>query len=253
MKTVLAAIDDSPAAAGVLTTAAAFAQLLDGTVRAIRVGGPLAPTLAARSSDATPVTVIAGEPVEEIIRAVGQPDVALVVLGATRSPTDERPVGHVARAVLESARKPVLVTPIVEGAARCGPIDRALIPLEGTDQTSEAVTGALHDLIGAGVQPIAIHVFDESTVPRFWDQPLHAAESYASAFLSRWCTEAGVDLRLRRGAAADEVVRAAVTEGVDVIALVWSRDLGPGRADVVRAALVHAGVPVLLIPAKQAS
>jgi hypothetical protein len=82
---------------------------------------------------------------------------------------------------------------------------------------------------------------------------VYSAESYGAAFVSRWCTEPGVDLHLRRGAAAVEIVHAAIAEGVDMIALVWSQDFGPGRAQVVRAALSQAGVPVLLIPAPQAA
>jgi nucleotide-binding universal stress UspA family protein len=249
MNRVLAAIDETTAARTVLATAAVFADLLGASVHALHVRDPAARSGTVPAAGAAPLTVVDGDPVTEVIRAVEQPDVTLVVLGATAWPTGPRPVGHVARAVLEAAGKPVVVAPLDGGPPAGRAIDRALIPLEGTRETSASVADALRQLIGAGVEPVAVHVLDPSTVPRFWDQPSHAAESYAAEFTSRWCTEPGVDLRLRRGAPADEVVRAAVAEGVDLIALVWSQDLGQGRAQVVRAALAQAGVPVLLIPA----
>jgi hypothetical protein len=48
------------------------------------------------------------------------------------------------------------------------------------------------------------------------------------------------------GAAADEIVAAADDHHSDLIVLSWAQNAAPGRAEVVRAVLKNAAVPVLL-------
>ena len=55
-------------------------------------------------------------------------------------------------------------------------------------------------------------------------------------------------LELRSGAAAEHVVKVAGAEQADVIALAWSQRLEPGRALVVRRAVLDTGMPVMLVP-----
>jgi hypothetical protein len=57
-----------------------------------------------------------------------------------------------------------------------------------------------------------------------------------------------VRLELRIGRAEDLVPRVAEESRSDLIALGWARELAPGRAPVVRAALERSGLPVLLVP-----
>ena len=47
-----------------------------------------------------------------------------------------------------------------------------VLPLEGTPATGAADDGILRELLDAGVAPLVLHVFDESTVPMFWDDAL---------------------------------------------------------------------------------
>jgi len=67
-------------------------------------------------------------------------------------------------------------------------------------------------------------------------------------FLARYCELPGARLELRSGAAAEHLVKVAGTEQADMIALAWSQRLEPGRALVVRRAILDTGVPVLLVP-----
>ena len=69
-----------------------------------------------------------------------------------------------------------------------------------------------------------------------------------SRFLARYSALPGARLELRSGAAADHVAKVAGAEQADMIALAWSQRLEPGRAPVVRRAVLDAGVLVLLIP-----
>jgi nucleotide-binding universal stress UspA family protein len=67
-------------------------------------------------------------------------------------------------------------------------------------------------------------------------------------FMARYCALPGARLELRHGAAAEHVVQVADAEQADMIALAWSQRLDPGRAPVVRHAVLDAQVPVMLIP-----
>lgn len=252
MTVILAAIDGSDAAGPVLATARVVADQTGSSLRVVHVGegDPDLDAAAAAAAGAAGVSLdqLAGAPDEAIVQAVADPNVVLVVLGARGTPQGPRPCGHIALAVAEQVDKPVLVVPPDGGRDPSAPIRRALVPLEGTLESTAAVTEHLRGLAAAGVELTALHVFDADTVPRFWDQTGYAEESFAAEFASRWCTEPDVDIRLRRGAPGTAVVEVADAEEIDVIALGWSQNLTPGRAGVVRAVLEHACIPVLLVP-----
>lgn len=252
MTVILAAIDGSDAAAPVLATARAVADQTSSTLRVVHVreGDPdLDAAAAAAAGDAdVELQELDGAPTGAIVHAVADPEVVLVVVGARGTPQGPRPCGHIALEVAEQVDKPVLVVPPDGGRDPSAPIRRALVPLEGTPESTAAVSEQLRGLAAAGVELTALHVFDADTVPRFWDQTGYAEESFAAEFASRWCTEPDVDIRLRRGAPGAAVVDVADAEGIDVIALGWSQNLEPGRAGVVRAVLEHACIPILLVP-----
>lgn len=249
MTVILAAVDDSDAAGPVLATAQAVADLLHGSLRAIHVREQV-PAMAGAAAVRAAVALeeLEGEPIDAIVHAAGEPDIALVVIGARGTPEGPRPCGHIAMAVAEQVDKPVLVVPPNGIRDASAPIQRVLVPLEGTEASTDAMTAHLHDLAEAGVDLMALHVFDAASVPAFWDQPAYAEENFATEFAARWCTEPDVEVRLRRGPAGDAVVEVAEAEEADVIALGWSRNLAPGRALVVRSVLERARIPVLLVP-----
>lgn len=250
MTSILAALDTSPAAGAVLATAREVAGLLHLPCRAIHVTETPAgtPDLGHVDHHDIALDIVAGDTVAALVDAVAQPDVTLVVLGSRSRPAGALPAGHIATAIVERADKPVVVVPpALDGGPR--PIRRALVPLEGTAETSAAITSALRLLTDAGVELVVLHVFETETVPRFWDSPAHARASYASEFLARWCDEPSVaELRLRRGSPPATIVEVAELEDVDLIALGWAQTLRPGRARIVRAALAQNRVPVLLVP-----
>jgi hypothetical protein len=88
------------------------------------------------------------------------------------------------------------------------------------------------------------------TMPMFWGHAAHASQGWAGEFKWRWCGGRDIGVCLRRGEVADAVLEVAETEAVDLIVLVWTQDLRPGHATVVRAALHGAHVPVLLVPSR---
>jgi hypothetical protein len=240
MTVVLGAIDHTPAARPVLATTVAVARVLNAVPHAIhaRGEGPADGAAAAEQearSYGIPLTVVDTAPVTAIVEAAEDPEVALVVLALHGQPS-QHPAGHTA---------PLLVVH-PEERVRHDP-KSVLFPLDGTRGVSTAVRSMISWAIGAGIEVVAIHVFDPRTVPRFLD----AAEDldiWADEFLARHCAELGVRLEVRIGDPARATLDLAAKEDVDVIALGWRQDLTPEHARVVRTMLTEARRPVALIP-----
>jgi nucleotide-binding universal stress UspA family protein len=225
---------------------------MGGTCRAVHVTGAVAscPPLGV-DVGGTELMLVEGDPAAEIERVARDPSIGIVVVGARGDRAGPRPAGHVTVAVAERAGKPVVVVPAgpERGLAR---LERVLIPLEGTTDSSSAIVDVLAQLSEAGAVLIALHVFDTGTVPRFWDDPAHRGATYAEGFGTRWWPIADrVDVLLRRGEPGSTVVDVARSEDVDLIVLGWAQDLTLGHAAVVRAALDDAHVPVLLVPQRE--
>lgn len=126
-------------------------------------------------------------------------------------------------------------------------MSRVLVPLDGSAGAARAVSAVLEELATAGLDLVVLQVFDPTTVPRFWDQPAHAVQSWAGEFLARYCAHQGARLELRRGIAGQHVVDVAAREHVDLITMGWTGRMSTGCARTVRAALTRAPAPVLLV------
>lgn len=184
-----------------------------------------------------------GEPAvlraDAILRALTEPSVVAAVLVA------EPDEAATCWQVVQRADKPVALVP--SGARTSGTISRALVPLDGTRESADAVSTLVELLAGAGVDIVVLHVFDATTVPMFWDQAAHTEQAWSAQFLERH-VPTGARLALRSGTPGEHVVSVADAERADLIALGWSRHLGPGRALTVRRSVLRAGRPVLLVP-----
>ncbi len=156
----------------------------------------------------------------------------------------EAATGH----VISTFRKPVVITPQLLTAQHPLVVSRVLLPLDGSQESAAAVAPTARLLADAGVDLVVLHVFTETTVPRFWDQAAHAWRSWDSEFLARYCPQPAVRLHLRTGAPGEQVVAVAAEEHVDLIALGWSQRLDPDRAATVRRTISESHVPVMLVP-----
>jgi nucleotide-binding universal stress UspA family protein len=248
---VLAAIDECEAADSVLSTATAFAPVFGATVEALHVRERDSPdVLGPARAAGVPILVVDGDPVGEIVVAQADPAVAVCVIAAGTDPTsaDGEPVnGATVRAVLERGCGPIVVVPTEVGDVR--PPRRALVPLDGTKESSAALAAPLRLLGAAGVELRGLHVFDPGTVPQFWQHSTYARKSTFAECVATACRHPQLDLRLRCGDRTPTVVAAAREGDVDLLVLHWTRDLsGPGAA-TLRATLHDARIPVLLVPA----
>jgi nucleotide-binding universal stress UspA family protein len=183
----------------------------------------------------------AGPAAARLLRALREPGAVLGVLAS------EQPSRSFWQRIVSSCAKPVIVVPPAARGQRPG-IRRVLLPLDGTPESARAVAEAVGQFATAGVDLVALHVFNEATVPMFWDQPAHAHRAWAEEFLARNCVRSGARLELRTGVTGEHIVDVAARERADMIVLGWSRQLDPGRARTVRHTVLSAAVPILLVP-----
>lgn len=249
MTKVVAAIDDTPAAGRVLTTAGAVARLFGATLEAVHVrqNGHETATQAAHAAG-LPLATVGGGVVDALIAAASRPEVSALVLGARDAPSETAPLGSTALEVVGAVPTPVVLVP-----PRAVPLERirhVLLPLEGTAQTSSSPVGVLRLARDAGVDVLALHVLDEASVPLFTDQPQHETEAWTREFVARYCPRGlrSIALALRVGRPDEAILRVAEETGVDLIALTWNQRLAPGRAAIVRTVLERGRLPMLLIP-----
>jgi nucleotide-binding universal stress UspA family protein len=247
MKKVIAALDNSLAARGVLATAANLSRLFGAEVEALHIveDGDRVASEAALSGGA-PLRHVRGPTVPALIEASAAEDVVALVVGTRGLPG--RPVGSTAIEVITSVLKPVVVVPLDGQPHRT--LERVLVPLEGTMPTSLAPRGIIELAQDANLDLIILHVHDAASLPAFTDQPQHQARAWGEEFLARYCPWGigKVRLELRVGRREDEILAAVEDTQAQLIALGWSQELDFGRASIVREVLRRGRVPVLLVP-----
>jgi hypothetical protein len=247
MRNVLAVIDDDPVRRRVLDVAHVLGRIYGGVVVPLHV---LEPGGAPPPSDhhGEPTLLRRGNVVDEIVAAIGDDAIVAASIGASARPGGHRPGGSVSLAVAERVRKPLALVPPESPTPRPGQHLRLLAPLDGTEQSADAVAGLLRLLHDTDVEVVVVHVFTPATMPRFLDRPEHDLVTWADEFSVRHCAGTGPRVTWRRGVPAETIAEVARDERVDGVIMAWARDLAPGRAAAVRGTLVSAGVPVLLLP-----
>jgi nucleotide-binding universal stress UspA family protein len=253
MSKVLVALDNSVSARGVIAAARALAFLLDAEVEGlhVRVDGGRTVRETAEAAG-LPLRLTTGAVVDRLVEAGNSTDVIALVLGARGSHTSRRPLGSTAAGVAGALAKPVLIVP--PGAEPTPPFTRVLVPIEGTVSSSLAPRTVLELAAGAKVDAVALHVYDESSVPAFTDQPQHEQPAWEQEFLRRYCPWGIGTIRLetRIGRSGDVIPKVAAECDCDLIAMGWSQELSGGRAPVVRETLERSLRPVLLVPVRPA-
>jgi nucleotide-binding universal stress UspA family protein len=243
---VVAAIDSSSAAQPVVRAARTMADVLGARVTAVHVREPGDPSTEASWTVGVPVTMAEGDPVETLLAVFADPEV-IGVIGARDRRDDARPAGGVAANVIERVTNPIVVVGPTTRPPRHGRMARVLFPLDGTAGSATAVEPVAAVLGQAGVDVVVQHVFDRRTVPAFWDQGHHEAESWSREFRARWCGEPVTNVTWTGGVAADEIVASGAAGDVDMIVLSWAQNASPGHAAIVKSVLANAQVPVLLV------
>jgi nucleotide-binding universal stress UspA family protein len=249
MKKVLIALDNSLAARVVIPSGRALAALLNTDIEAIhvRVDGDRTVRETAEWAE-LPLRVADGPIVKSLIEAGSSDDVIALALGARGSDVARRPLGSTAASVATALPKPVLIVP--PAARPVSVFRRVLVPVEGTRSSSLAPRVVFQLAAGAQIDAVALHVYDESSVPAFTDQPQHEQPAWEREFLQRYCPWGigKIKLETRVGRSGELIAQVAEECDCDIIALGWSQELSGGRAPVVRETLERSSRPVLLVP-----
>jgi nucleotide-binding universal stress UspA family protein len=248
MTKIVAAITNDAAAPSVLATAHAIANLYAATVEAVHVGNDDATVAEAARIAGVALRTVAGRPVEALVRAAVDDDVAVIVLGARGAGAGKRPAGSTALQLITMLDKPAVVVP--PNGARGRPIERVLVPLDGTAGSAAALAEVVQLACDAAVEIVVAHVHQERALPLFSDHLAHEVRAWGEEFIARNCPAAlDATLELRVGEPREHLLDILRRTGCDLVALGWNQDLARGRAAVVRRILAESPVPVLLTPA----
>ena len=246
---VVACLDATASARPVLEAALRLDELLGTGVRALHVRAPGRPDttladLAARRE--VPLRVVDGPVADVLVRELGEPSVKVAVMGARSTAGGRRPVGSITRHVIQACPGPVLVVP--PEAFNPRPLKSALVPVEGTHQTSWPLEGWLPRLSGR-VDLVGLHVLTPERTPAMLDRPVRDMLMIAGAFHERHLP--GADrLEMRSGHVASQVIGCSQEQGVDLIILSWMQSGAAGRSQTVLEVLSRSPIPVLLLPAR---
>lgn len=253
MNRVLAMVDESPQAPRVLTTATALAQLLHCEVDAVTAvsreseqhrGRP--ETIANRLDTTTRATY--GDPAAALMTELADPDVLIGVLGTRTLRSHPHLFGHIAHAVVTETSTPlVLVPPGSHPLTTEHPV--FLLPLDGTQRTSDSVNPIAAMLTAEGGENITLHVFDSTTVPMFAPSR-HGSQLLAEEFMTQHASGTAQRGEARLGSPAQHILDVARQHHVDAIILAWNQDLEAGRAEVIRRVVGEADLPVILVPCR---
>lgn len=244
---VLAAVDNTAAATPVLAVARRVADLYGVEVEAIHIREDGTDSVE-RAAEAlsVPLVVLPDGGVARLVDAAAEPEVAAIVVGARGTAHGRRPAGHVALSLIVAVPKPVIVVPPLE--PRTGPLERVLVPLDGTRLASETLARTIELACHSKLDVVVVHVAEGRALAAFGEQPHHELEAWKEEFLARHAPRPeDVRLEVRVGRPGESVLRVAEEADADLIALGWARDLSRGRAAVVREVLERSPIPVLLV------
>ncbi len=282
---ILVAVDDTPASAAAISTAAALASARDARVTLLNVVDvtvrdglassslgwyfPLesraALRLLARVEDmlpsGTPATRVVGwgDPVDGILRQVASGGHDLVVVGSRgRGAVRSALTGSVSRRVLERCPAPVLIAPPRHDHASHGELSRIVVAVDGSPSSDAAIAltrriaegqNAVIDLITVNVVPWSMTPVDQVTM----DEVFAAMAADTAAVQDRAARRLEGVGTIERDApwtssAGRTIIEAAETADLVVIG---SRGRGPVRrallGSVSHDVLEHSAAPVLIV------
>jgi Universal stress protein family len=224
MTNVIAALGADACAAPVLATAKAVADMLDGTVVALHVEEDDAPSPEALANAAqVKFRHTRGTPLDEIVNAANEADVAALVLGSRGGSAGPRPAGATALEVITRTAKPVvLVPPDAHPPER---FTRLLLPVEETGASPPALSHIIDAADRRKLEIIVLHLHSPTTVPAFSNHEPHGTRVWDQEFLARHfpLKPDRVTVLRRVGTPADDVPALAEGTGAELIVLVWAR------------------------------
>ena len=228
----------------------------------MRPGRPARPSCSVWNPPTCSVATLevrAGRPAEAILAAAADCGATLIVMCAHSA--DARPTGEIgdtALAVLCGTHCPVV---LVDPTRTPGgwALRRMLAPHDGSPPVSDALRPAAALARQAGAEVVVLQVAGEGRAleagsiapPQYLDQLQHGWPAWSGEFLQRLaciCPLAGVQVRLlvAHGEPADETIRVAGEELVDMIVLAWKGRWETPHASTLKAVLRGAPCPIMV-------
>lgn len=276
---VLVAFDGSPAAMTAMPVARMLASQLRARLDILHVVPPgganlhlsqwlkgLGDILGVSAFSEIDVHLHVGDPAATILELASESGAVLIALTTHgRQIEPGRILGHVAEAVVAGTIRPVV---LVRPEAACAdlpisPVQRLLLPLDGSPTTATAVQQAiiLASFLGASVDVLYVADHISSTpleagqmgLPAYLDQPQHEWTQWNTEIVDRLCRscaqfppEMHTRVFLREGDIGQEIVRFAREEQYHGILLVRRSHLEPGHAQTLRTVLHDTPCPVIV-------
>jgi nucleotide-binding universal stress UspA family protein len=206
------------------------------------------------------IDVEVGDPLDCLLDFVAKHPTSFVILPAEIEGPDACSLGDLATRMLEgSAANIVLVRP----RAVITPLDRILVPLDGTPSTASALppagelarrTAATLDIVLVGEAHVRAKEPGAMSPPQYVDQPHHEWATFSDEFLQRFLSgiahfssEVNTRFFLGAGDPAAEILRFADALESDLLVLVWHGELGCDHASVFRTVVRGSPCPILVL------
>lgn len=268
---LLLPLDASPTSARAVDTALWLADSLGATLHVLHATAhPLPATEALGHLHANggrrPHVVLhqpAGDPRAAVLAAIDRHRIGLVVLSARGASLAERadptrPLGGVARAVLERTPVPVILLPAQYRPTL--PWQSMLAALSGEPAADQALEAAVRLATALRLRIAVLHIdtgAGRGEAPPFGayaDSPHHEVPRRFEHLVQRGLAGCTADeahciheVLLRRGDAATALLEEARQRGSSVVALGWHGALDPGRAPVLKRLLRDADCALLVV------
>ncbi len=203
----------------------------------------------------------AGEPAQVILEEAQGCD--YIVMGTHGKTCDESlRLGSTTKTVVEETSKPVM---LIKPGAPLHIEDRkwfphkALIPLNGTPGSSEALAPAMEILSRTRAEINILHICGakeekiegDYSAPYYEDYPQLEWSSWAKEFLKRFCPDmknyVKVNVSLSHGDPGEEILNFSRKNSNDFIAVVWHGTMAHLRAQTLKRLLYECSCPLMLI------
>jgi len=257
--TLVIAVADARADAGLVTTARALASAAGWEVRAVHVCESGARPPGSAEFENLELTELEGDPTAALGAIAGREGVDAFAIGlrSLLGDTPEPGLGHVAEAILKTAAAPLLL--VRPGMRPIAGLRRLLVPLEGSPSASASMKVADDAFCRRGREIVMLHVVTSDTpsergslpAPRMMDQEHYEWAAWQDEFTMRFsaCPEGGRHrVSVRVGDPAQVIVAEAEALEAELVVLSWSGTFAGGHGAVVRHLLDAAPCPVLLVP-----
>lgn len=274
-KIILLPVDGSESSLKAISPAKSIATLLNMTIKVLYVSEESCPTKEIieklnleKEQYADCILInLSGDPADIILEEAQK--AAYVIMATHGESTDNsKLIGSTSYRVIKNSETPILLIKpdvcLTMENNRWTP-KNALIPLNGTPDSAQALTPAIDLLTQTAAEvdllhistPYSKHISDKGAfvTPYYTDYQHHEWSIWSKEFLKRFCpvfdrNNIKYNLYLANGDPASEIIAHSKKFNNDIIAMAWHGHIGHMKAQVLQQVIQDAPCPILLIKIK---